>query len=220
MQRAQRAADSPLRAIIEASKVRRRIEPEPTGEAEAPARRPVLPRGAPAETVRAETRAAAPPLPVPGRNTAPPPAVAREDEAITVRTLQAQVPARTAAVDVAPLAPLSRGAAPVPTAADLPRVPSLPEAPAALPRAGPAAAPRLLHMVEPEIGPRLIEQLARPEVSVQFVIQPDGSVDAVQVLPPVPRQIVPLIVSAVEQWRFSPQPAPRPHRVQLVFKAD
>ncbi|MBL8325771.1 MAG: hypothetical protein JNJ89_12535 [Rubrivivax sp.] len=220
MQRAQRAADSPLRAILEASKVRRRIEPEPTGEAEPPARRPAAPRGAPAEAVRAETRAAAPPLPVPVRNAVPPPGGAREGDVVTVRTLQAEVPARSAGIDMTPLAPLSRGAAPVPAAADLPRVPSLPDAPAVLPRAGPAAAPHLLRMVEPEVGPRLIEQLARPEVSVQFVIQADGSVDAVQVLPPVPRQIVPLIVSAVEQWRYSPQPAPRPHRVQLVFKSD
>jgi len=73
-------------------------------------------------------------------------------------------------------------------------------------------------MVEPEVSPRMLEQLPRSEVVVQFTIRADGTVEAVQVLPPVPRQMVAPIVAAVEQWRFAPLPAPRQHRVQLVFR--
>lgn len=73
-------------------------------------------------------------------------------------------------------------------------------------------------MVEPELNPRWLEQLLRPEVTVQFTIRADGAVEAVQVLPPVPRQMVAPILAAVEQWRFAPVPAPRPYRVQLVFR--
>ena len=78
--------------------------------------------------------------------------------------------------------------------------------------------PRLLHMVEPEMTPRLLDQLTRPEVAVEFTIRPDGSVSDVRVQPPVPRALVPVIAAAVEQWRFAPLPAPHSHRVQLVFK--
>jgi outer membrane biosynthesis protein TonB len=78
--------------------------------------------------------------------------------------------------------------------------------------------PELLYIVEPDIGPRLLELLSRSEVVVEFTIRADGSVTGVQVLPPVPRQWVPVVTAAVEQWRFAPLPASRRHRVQLVFK--
>jgi hypothetical protein len=43
-------------------------------------------------------------------------------------------------------------------------------------------------------------------------------VSDVRVLPPVPRTLAPAIAAAVEQWRFAPLPAARPHRVVLVFR--
>jgi hypothetical protein len=228
MQKAQRAAESPMRAILEASKVRRRIEPEPIGDADPPARRAAPPRAntAVAEAARPPARAAAAPVPAAEGPVADLATTRSELEAGIVRTLPAQMPAWTPAsrdaIDAAPLAPLPRVAASAPAAAELPRVPALPEAPMAAPRPAPAAGglPQLLRMVEPEVSPRLINQLSRPEVSVQLTILADGTVGAVQVLPPVPRQMVPPIVAAVEQWRFAPLPGPRQHRVRLVFRSE
>ena len=73
-------------------------------------------------------------------------------------------------------------------------------------------------MVEPAATPRLLDLLIRPEISVEFTIATDGSVGDIQVLPPAPRQWVPVITEAVEQWRYAPLAAPHRHRVQLVFK--
>ncbi|MBI5717358.1 MAG: energy transducer TonB [Burkholderiales bacterium] len=252
MERAQRAADSPLRAILEAAKLRRRIEPNAAAETDAAARRALALRppaagAARAELARAEPRAAvvpATPAPAPTpanvsavapRSVAAPalaapavpaaaPLLVADKPAITIRTLPGEalpeVPARSTALPPSTVAPLRNAPASSPSA-DLPR-PSLPLAPTPVPAAvaaAAAAAPKLVHMVEPETTPRHLELLARPEVTVELTIRPDGSVSDVRVLPPVPRTLVPAITAAVEQWRYAPLPAPRPHRVVLVFKS-
>jgi TonB family protein len=119
-------------------------------------------------------------------------------------------PARSAALETA-VAPVAAGAGGAAAAGELPRLAASP-----LPQ---PVAPKLelVRMVEPELPPRLLELLARPEVAVEFLIRPDGTVTNVRVLPPVPRQAVPMIVAAVEQWRFAPLLVAREHRVQLVF---
>lgn len=186
MERARRAAESPLRAILEASKVRRRIDAESPAEAEAaPTPVVVLPL-------------VAPPTPV-----------------ITIRTLPEEPVAAGAAASAAALLPLAEATSRAP-ASELSRPV---QGPPALTLIEPVVRPpELLRVVEPEANPRLIEQLSRPEVAVEFTIAADGSVGAVQVQPPVPRALVPKIVEAVEQWRYAPARAPRRHRVQLVFK--
>lgn len=284
MERVQRAADSPLRAILEAAKVRRRIEPEPTGaDAEAALRRATalrqaqaqaqaaLPEAAPAAPapapnvpvapavpnvqtvpVPAARSAAVPPAaptaaPLPGAAAAaatispaaaaavpaaapahaapalhrpaavwlPPQAAVPPATSTVILTLPEATtpvaPARAAGLDAAAVAPLRAASAAALLPGDATRTP-LPDLPAI------AAAPRLVHLVQPEIPQRLLDQLVRGEVTVEFVIGADGRVSGIAVLPPVPRPLVPLITAAVEQWRYAPLPAPRPHRVQLVFK--
>lgn len=253
MERAQRAADSPLRAILEAAKVRRRAEADPPTESEVAARRAAAQRAAGAESGRADLAprsvvAGAAPVPgnggagigngvgngvghgggdgnghrtghgngavasVPGDAAS---GTAEPDSAIvTIRTLPnepvAAAPARSASLEPAAIAPLG---SPLPPA-------GRDELPRPLPPSGELALrPELLHMVEPVVTPRLLEQLTRPDVTVEFIIQKDGRVSGVQVLPPVPRPLVQFVIEAVEQWRFAPLPEARPHRVQLVFKA-
>ena len=207
MERAQRAADSPLKAILEASRARRRVDPD--GAATADVARRATPRVANAglgSNVGAGAQ---------GTAATPAPAVATETPVITLRTLPneapAQAPRRSGAIEPSAIAPLARPAAPLPQA-ELPRLPRLAETG--------ATRPELLQMVEPEVGPRLLEQLTRAEVWVEFTIRVDGSVTGVQVLPPVPRQMISVLVAALEQWRYAPLAAPRQHRVQLVFKNE
>jgi len=221
MERAQRAADSPLRAILEAAKLRRRIEPDAGGgavDAETAARRAAVARAAngavPAAPANGTVAAGAAPAPT-AAAAAPPAAAAAADAGVTtLRTLPAEAlpagPARSDALVSAPVAPLRTGGS-GPGAAELPRPQAL-----ALPE---LQAPRLLHMVEPELTPRLLEAMRRPEVVVDFTIRADGTVADVQVQPPATALLASAIAAAVEQWRFAPLPAPRKHRVELVFKA-
>lgn len=189
MERAQRAADSPLRAILEAARFRRRVEPEPTGaDAEAALRRATALRAAQAATA-ADVSPVTVILTLPETTTPPAAALGAGLGAVAV-------------------APLPAASAVLPVLGDAARAP-LPELP--------PAAPQLVHMVQPEVPQPLLEQLGRAEVTVEFVIAADGRVSGVSVLPPVPRPLVPLITAAIEQWRYAPAAAARPHRVQLVF---
>lgn len=222
MERAQRAAESPLRAILEAAKVRRRIEPDAATDAELTPRR-AAPAAGTGNAVAIATPAAGPvaaaianaAVTPAAENPIAAPARAPEPEAgvVTIRTLPERVPASPARVGAAlqagAVSPLSGAASPAPTS-ELPRLAAI--APAA------EAAPQLVRMVEPEVSPRWIEQLTRSEVSVELLIRPDGSVTDVQVTHAIPRQMVGAIVTALEQWRFQPLAAARRHRVQLVFK--
>lgn len=238
MERAQRAADSPMRAILEAAKLRRRGEGETT-EADANARRPNGPRGPASEGSRPDLQrtpitaangvaangAGSGPASGPANGAAVPPPAPRsalgaagsDATVITIRTLEDDAlpaaPARSAALATSAVAPL-RGASAPALPVELPRL-----APWAVSVAGALQPPELVHMVEPEMTPRLQELLSRPEVAVEFTILPDGRVSGVHVVPPVHRALVPVIASAVEQWRYAPVPVPRPHRVQLVFKS-
>jgi hypothetical protein len=212
MERAQRAADSPLRAILEASKLRPAAAPvaavNPNPNASLNTSSASLPAPAP---VARSLAAANPPPPAPVPDPGSP--------VVTIRTLPTEAlpaaPARSAALAPTAVAPVRGASAPL-LPAELPRPAPLPLAVTA-PLVPPV--PQLLHMVEPEVTPRLLDQLTRPEVAVEFTIRLDGSVSDVQVRSPVPRALVPVIAAAVEQWRFAPVPAPRPHRVQLVFKS-
>lgn len=223
MERVQRAADSPMRAILEAAKLRRRIEGESPAELDAGTRRANGPRALTAEPPRPEVPRAtftgnAGVLAQGVANTPPAArgaATAGDAAVVTIRTLADEAlpaaPARSAALAPAALAPL-RSVSTLALPGEVPRLSPWPVA------SSTPAAPELVQMVEPEMTPRLQDLLQRSEVAVEFVIQPDGRVSGVQVLPPVPRALVPVIVAAVEQWRYAPVPAARAHRVQLVFK--
>ena len=201
MERARRAAESPLRAILEAGKVRRRLDGDPPADPDAA---PVVAR----------------------------PLVAPATPVVTIRTLPPDPPAtstpRQPALTTGQVAPLNGAQAalpdlsrPVVAMTPLTSASSSPPTSTAASGASSSASPggpALRHMVEPETSPRLLEQLSRPEVAVEFTIGPDGTVSEVKVQPPVPRALVEKIVEAVEQWRYAPMPAPRRHRVQLVFK--
>lgn len=199
MQRAQRQAAAPMRVILEAGKPRRQ-----GNEAEPPA-----PAAAVAPTLFA--------LPSPPqRATAAVNAPLGRADAGTATSLKLNgdvlqgmtAGSAVAAIDAASLvtAVSSRPGA----------APELFELHAALPEK-----PRLMSKVDPDIPPRLLLDLGSvAEVLADLTIRADGSVAAVLLLPPVPRQIARHVVAALEQWRFDPLPAERVHRVQLVFNTE
>lgn len=223
MERARRAAEGPMRAILEAGKVRRRFEPDPAVEA-GPARRralavqpapavPVADPGTARPEARAHTPLAQPPAVAarPAAPAAPPPPAA-----VIILTLPDEAsppaPARSAGLDPTAVAPVRAAVVPA-AAAEMPKATLASRAP---PPAN--VQPKLVRMVEPEVPPRLLDQLVQPEVTVEFTIAADGAVGAVAVLSRVPRQLEPILATALEQWRYEPSAAPRRHRVQLVFK--
>jgi hypothetical protein len=76
-------------------------------------------------------------------------------------------------------------------------------------------------MVEPEVPQRVLQDIAfNTAVLVDLSLRVDGTVAAVNVVPPAPRQLTRIIAAALEQWRFEPLPAARVHRIELVFNAE
>jgi len=97
---------------------------------------------------------------------------------------------------------------------------ALPEAVSVAAMAAPALAgqPKLIDMVEPSIPQRVLDEIGKlVEITADLTIRADGTVAGVTVRPPVPRQLVRYVVSAMERWRFAPLPSEQLHRVQLVF---
>ena len=189
MERARRQAANPLRVILEASKVRRRSgSDEPVPVAASVAAQTALPAAA-----------AATPAPPP----AAPPVVT------STAALESKLQAPTEAVAALP------GAERV---SDLLAQPAAP-APVLAQSLGPAVVqPKLREMVDPVIPPRVLDEIGRlVEVQADLTLRPDGTVAAVTLLPPVPRQLVRYLTAALERWRFEPLPATQVHRVQLVF---
>jgi len=185
------------------------------------------PAAAPAAT------AAAPPVAVAGDATEPlttqavaaDDTVARRPEASAKLTTASVNPANPAPNPAAnPAAnPAEAGAAPAEAPVLLAAV-----APAALPspaaqtlsRAAAVAggAPEMLSMVEPVVPARLRTRLP-PELRLRLdlTIERDGSVGEVAVLSQVDRQLAPLVVGAVRQWRYAPLTEPRTHKVELLL---
>lgn len=219
MERAQKAAANPMRVILEAARIKRRPDDAPDAAVDAAAVRRTAAREEAASRLvpgaSAVATASTPPV-----STAPPaspagPAAATAaapsaDGGITVTpTLSSELSTRApprAAAALDSVAPVNAPA--VPAAAVSPSVGPLVD-----------ARPRLVTMVEPEIPPRLLEQLPRNEVVVDMTIRRDGSVTDVNLLPPAPRTLSRYVVEALERWRFEPHPAERSHRVVLVFGA-
>ncbi len=199
MERARRLAANPMRVILEASRVRRRVEAEPAAASAAP----LLP-------VVASAGAAADPAP----RVAPPPreAPAAEPASAVISSDLAQ--ARVAA-DSAPA--LDAAALPRPLAA--PAV-ALPAVASLLPG---IVRPTLVNRVDPELPPRLLVDLPpNTVVTVELSIRADGSVAQVNLVSPGAgvRLLSRFIVAALQQWRFAPLPTDRDWRVDLVLNAD
>ncbi len=199
MERAQRQASNPLRAILEASRFQRKpADRDPP--ADDAVRRSAAPRS---EVALVVTTAAAPASVLPAATREP------------------------AAAGTAVLAPMS--GSPVATVAALdsidamatPTALSVAEGLLAVPPAGPAGAdarPRIVKRVEPALPAGLIVTLPRGiEVIAELQLRRDGSVASVTLLPPAPRALQRHVTEALEQWRYEPMAEDRLHRVQLLF---
>lgn len=210
MERAKRAAAGPLKAIQQASKIRRRPgEGEPAAPVAAGAATPAA--TPPTSTVLAASTAATPPSAA-GAAAPPPVAAAERAEAPAVaRVLEAEsrVPTLSTVAGIeAPTAVRATTTMPA-MAVSQPLLDTLP------------LEPKVLSMVEPNIPARLMEQGPRvAEVEAELALRVDGSVAEVTLLPPVPRAWQRYITTALEQWRFEPLAAARTHRVRLVFNAQ
>lgn len=199
-ERAQRAADNPLRMIIEAAKIKPRNRSAEAGRAvgKAAAAAPAASGAA----AKAALRVAAEPAPP-----AAPEAPAAEAESVPLAVVEPAVrehPESTVVtIDVAAAAPLPPPAEPEATAA---------AAPEAL---------RLLTVVEPVTPPALIGQL-RGEVRAQvaFTVAPDGAVRGVRVQSITNPLMSSSVLQAVRQWRYQPIAEPREHEVEIVLRQD
>ena len=181
MERARRQAANPMRVILEASKVRRKLGGEADGAAPAVTTPAVTAAAnanasAAAAAANAAAAAAAASAATPASATAAAPAPARL--AIVTATLDATL--------VAPAAPVAALQVAEPVAALI--VPASPNGPTPAPTAV-FAQPKLLEMVEPVIPGKVLDDLRKPlEVLADLTIRADGSVADVKLLPPVPRQ--------------------------------
>ena len=202
MERAQRQAANPMRRILEASKAR----PKPAAEAA-----PIVAATAAVAAVapRADAGFTTPtiaPAPAPAPAPVPAPVATPAVSTLSADLLQRPSPG----VAVPALETASTSAQPMAALAPL----AMPAAPVVVVR------PQLVNMVEPVIPARVLDDLGRiGEVSVDLTIRADGSVAAVALVPPAPRQIQRYVIAALEQWRYEPLPAERVHRVQLVFNS-
>jgi hypothetical protein len=203
MERAQRSAANPMRAILQASKLT--VAPR----AEAPAATPravAVVSALQAVSMVSPTMAAPAPAPALAPST-----VTTAKPAEVLYTTQSDV-SHTGTTEVLAIE------APNVVAAVADQL-SVAVPSAAL--AGSVIAPKLKHRVDPVLPQTVLDQVGQVrEVRVNLSINADGSVADVAVQQPVPRQIVRFVQAAVAQWQFEPLPAPRAHTVQLVFSAE
>ena len=243
MARAQRAASNPMRVILEASKIKRRLPESDTADANAAAAEAAR-KAATRVVVATPATSATPAMPI--ANTRPAVVVAAISPAsnvgapgVVAAPLPTPAASTTSAVPQAPVvlpdAPLP---APAPASAQAPATLPAPSPAMAAPAAAftspgpavdaavqpspalalPAAKPRMLTMVTPDIPARVRMQAGRiGEVLVELNLRRDGSVAAATVLPPASRLIQRYVVEALEKWRYEPMAQDAVHRVQLVF---
>jgi len=216
MERAKRQAAGPMRFILEASRPRRKVaEAETVASADAANVRSVGGRPVPSVPAPAQATAEAVARPVttaPLAATAEPVAQAPSPRAVAESTLNSELLQ-------------GKTAAPVPglqTSGQAPLTTPLSSGPMALPAiaAGPAR-PKLVSQVDLDVPQRMLDELGRNAlVLIDITIRVDGSVAAVALAGPAPRQLLRVVQAAVGQWRFEPLPSERVHRVELLFNAD
>lgn len=216
MERAKRQAAGPMRFILEASRPRRKVtETETAAPADAANVRSVAGRPVPLAPAPAQATAEAVARPVttaPLAESAEPVAQAPTARAVTESTLNSELLQGKAASPVPGLQPSGQASLTTP----------LSSGPMALPAiaAGPVR-PKLVSQVDPDVPQRVLDDLGRNAlVLVDITIRVDGSVAAVALAGPAPRQLLRVVQAAIEQWRFEPLPSERVHRVELLFNAD
>lgn len=224
MARARRQAENPMRRILEASRITVRRPAAAAVAAAEPAASappawpvspvspvPPVPPAPPAPAPTAEIRVTAEPiLPAPAPSPAPAPAL--------------PAPAADPAADDAGVAapgPPAHGRPAPPPAAAVGRLPDAPvlARPVAAPAPEPVSAPRLRHLVDPVLSPRMRDDLGRVEaVVVDLQVDADGRVREADVVTRVPPAVRRVLLAAVRQWQYEPMPQPTVHRVELVFE--
>lgn len=212
LERAQRQAASPMRLILEASRVKRRDAANAGDAGEGT----VQPRSAsrsassgPPALDAMPTRAA----PAPSGTSTSTSNGGVGVHAIVVLPTDLPTVAASDAAALQAVAPLVAG----PSAR---AVLVLPELAAPAPRATPGGpAPQLVSRVEPLVPEIVLETMRSSEVQVQMLIRADGSVTDVALLPPAPRALLGYVANALERWKYEPLPADRPHQVTLVLHA-
>ena len=210
--RVQRAADNPLRLIIEAGK----LKPRTKGDDADAATRPTV-----------EAKAAATPRPAPAR---PAPQVGTLPDVLVpdVAPVDAATPAPVAAIAFVPppynpddyfgVAPPVKDAAAAPArAAPVARPASAASAPAVT--QAPPRAPQIVGYVAPVLPDRVRRRLQGDgEVVLDFVVNPDGSVSNVAIRSATDKALESAALDAVRQWRYEPIATAQAHGAQLVFK--
>ncbi len=220
MARAKRQAANPLKAILDASKMKRKAaEPDLAVVRSSGASGGTPAGGTPASvTTGTGTGTGASPTPVTNAGTgATATVIAATATAKATAALSSASPGNSTLLT---RAPATSEALPTLTSAER-IVPA-----SALPSAvAPTAAvargwiqPKLVDMVEPAIPARLLDEIGQlVELQADLSLRADGSVAAVNLVQPVPRQLVRYVTAALERWRFAPLPADQVHRVQLLF---
>jgi hypothetical protein len=198
MERAQRSAANPMRAILQASK----LAPAPRAEV----------------AVAAPLRVAvATPAPAPVPAAAVPAVAAAAVLVASVKPTEVryEASARMSAPATAEVFALEAPLAAVAVTEQLS---------AAAPSAtlvNNVVTPKLKHRVDPTFPANLTEQASQlRELTVSLNIATDGSVSDVVVQSPVPRQLLRHVQTALTQWRFEPLSVARAHQVQLVFNGE
>jgi hypothetical protein len=208
MERAQRSAANPMRAILQAGKINVAMRADAPAPAPAPRMVAVAPVAAVTAVVTAGVAAAVPAAQV---SVVPSPVVAF---AKPVEVLFKADPL----LNIVPATEVQALEAPVALVAVAAQLNA--EAPTAA-LVGSVFTPKLKHRVDPVLPQNVLDQVGQVrEVRVSLNINVDGSVSDVVVQQPVPRQMVRYVQAAVAQWLFEPIPAARAHQVQLVFSTE
>ena len=209
--RAQRAADNPLRLIIEAGKLKPRTKGDDADASAKPA---------------ADPKAVAP-RPVAAKAAAPQVGTLPDVLVPDVAPVDAATPAPVAAIAFVPppynpddyfgVAPPLKGhaAAPAGAASAAPAAP-VASAPAEV---QPRAAPKIVGYVAPVLPDRVRRRLQGDgEVVLDFVVNPDGTVRDVAIRSASDKALETVAIDAVRQWRYEPIATAQAHGAQLVFK--
>jgi hypothetical protein len=225
MERARRDAANPFRVILEAGRLQvRRRAAGPSAAPPAAATPAVAAPAAAAPAVRREAARPTASVPPPDDAAVADGGVAAAPETAEGRSLPAaaappapgpavppEVAAATASLPAAATAPPPAAAVSTPPAATATAV-----TPAVA--AAPDEKPALLSMVKPVIPDGVMSRVGTlREVTADLWLRADGSVAGVLLAPGTPRAAATYLTRALEQWRFSPLPGPRVHRIQLVF---